>query len=141
MNRRGFCKNIWYKAIKPILLIVLIYLSIIFLTDLVTSAYENRGFIIFLVSICIIYFSISLIGTLFILSLVKLQDQFSEKWKLRLRIIGKFLSYLYPLILGVMLYQFWLEDWITASFLISFLLIQELRTCIASEINSSTENS
>jgi hypothetical protein len=67
-----------------------------------------------------------LIGLLFKSFTDKLNSIIPESVKLWIRALGKILNFMSPIILGMIIYHFWNEDWIMAAIVLTVLLIQRI---------------
>jgi hypothetical protein len=126
MNRKDFFKIIWTKLLKPIAITILIIYSALFLYETTNSITVNSDFFILIASTCILILSLTLITLLSLFIFKAIYNQLPNKIKIWFDISGKLLFYLYPIVLGMLLYHFWLIVWITASILAAFLLIKEV---------------
>ncbi len=74
-----------------------------------------------------------LIGQLFKSLITRIYSTFADSVKSWVRIIGKFLNYISPIILGMIIYHLWKEDWKTAAIILGILLFQRLTEIIKEE--------
>ena len=61
--------------------------------------------------------------------------------RLWLRVLSKTLAYLSPIILGGVIYHFWLEDRQTAAIVLSVILVQQVATIYQEESTAPSEKS
>src|SRR5690606_21004271 len=97
-----------------------------FLYNVFTESGTERFVTIFTIALGLLILIMYLIGLLFKSLTEKLNSILPESIKLWLRVIGKILNYISPVILGVIIYHFWKEDWITAVIVLGVLLIQRI---------------
>lgn len=126
MNRKEFLINVWRKGIKPILIFGVIFFCGNFLYHVIAESGTERFLTILTIGLGLLILTTYLIGQLFKSLTVKINAILPEPVKLWLRIIGNILNYLSPLILGIIIYHFWKEDWIMAAIVLGALLIQRI---------------
>jgi hypothetical protein len=138
MDRKEFLLVVWKKGIKPTLLIVTIFFCVRFLYKDLTEG----GTIRFLTALIIGFGLLTLIGSLVLLLFHSLTEKLNtflpEPVKLRIRVIRKLLNYFTPIVLGIMIYHFWKEDWLMTATMFGVLLIQKTVELIKEEKQALT---
>ena len=133
MDRKDFVIIVWKKGIKPILFLGVIFFCIKFLINLLTKNGPERFFTIGIIGIIIIYTVIYFLGILFKRATDYLFFKLSDSVKLWFRVISKTFDYITPILLGVLIYHFWKEDWIGVSIIIGIVLIERINNIIKEE--------
>lgn len=145
MNRKEFfitvwefLISVWEKGIKPILLIGIIFFCIKFLFNAFTESGSERFVIIFALGIGLLLLTIHLIKMIFKSLTKKLNSILPESIKLCIRVIGKTLNYMSPIIFGIIIYHFWNENSIASVIILGILLIQRIGEIIKEEKLTTT---
>lgn len=140
MNRKEFLIAVWEKGIKPTLLIAVIFLSVKFLYNVITESGRERLVTILIIGLGLLILTTYLIGQLFKSLITRLNSKLPESVKLWLRISKRILDYVSPIILGVIIYYFWQEDWIMTAIVLGVLMIQRIAALIKEEKLAATHN-
>jgi hypothetical protein len=138
MYRKEFLKTIWRKGIKPTLLIVVIYFCVKFLINVFQDNETERFIIILALELGILFAIIYLIGFIFSSIISKINSKLPDSVKPWLKKITKVLNYIEPIISGIIFYQFWKKDWITAALLIGIILILRITEIIEKKTGHNT---
>lgn len=133
MDRKEFLKTVWEKALRPILLIAIIFYCVKFLYNVFIESGTARFVTILILGFGILLLTAFLLGQVFKSMVTRINAALPESIKLGTRIIGKFLNYISPIILGMIVYHFWQEDWKIAALVLSALLIQRFTEIIKEE--------
>ncbi|MFY0603951.1 MAG: hypothetical protein JXQ93_08365 [Flavobacteriaceae bacterium] len=130
MTRKEFLVTIWKKAIRPVILVVSLYYSFLFLQNILAN--ENNQRFIFFVIIIIISVNIALYLIQFLLA--KTVTYFSNNLPKPaislLKIIGEIITYLTPVAFAFLIYYAWSKDETLAFIILCFILISEIRRII-----------
>ena len=129
MNRKDFLNIAWVKWGRPVLFLAVIYFCFQFLIHLVNENGTERKVVFF----CLFFVIIYLIGLIFYLFFNKISELIPARIKIWLKKGAKFVNFLSPVILGIVIYHLWLEDWIGVSILVSVLLLQKVIAIVESK--------
>lgn len=138
MDRKEFLITVWKKGVKPILLIIIIFFCGKFLYNVFSESGSERFLTILIIGFGLLMLIAYLIGQLFKSLTKKLNSILPEMVKLWIRVIGKFLDYISPIILGMIIYHFWKEDWVIAAIVLGILLIQRIVEIFKEEKHGTT---
>ena len=133
MDRSEFIKNLWKRAIQPFLLVLVAFFCIKFLINVFNENGTERLVTILVLGIVVLFTLSYLIGLLFRATVSKINAKLPKRVRFWLRIIGQIINYITPIILGIIFYHFWMKDWITASIIIGFIMIQKIIEIIKKE--------
>jgi len=130
MNRKEFLITLWKKAIKPIILLVVIVLCIRFLYNVFNESGTERFLVIFIFGygalILIAYF----LGIICKSILEKIKAILPKQVLFWFRLILKTLEIISPIIIGVLIYQLWVKDWILTAVLLGIMLVSRIKETI-----------
>lgn len=115
-----------------------VYFSVKFLISVFNENGTERLLTIVILSLTILFTLAYLAGVLLSKMKERIYRSLSDNAKLNLRIIGKISDYLALLVLGAVLYKFWLKDSILASIFIVFLLVDRINN-IVKEVKAKTK--
>ncbi|KQC32660.1 hypothetical protein AAU57_04480 [Nonlabens sp. YIK11] len=138
MDRKEFLITVWKQGIKPILIIGVIFFCGKFIYNIFAESGTERFVTILIIGFGLLMLTAHLIGYFFNSLTEKLKTIFPEKVKIWLGVINRLLDYISPIILGVIIYHFWKEDWITAAIVLGVLLIQRIGEIIKEEKLATT---
>jgi hypothetical protein len=136
MDREEFLVTSWKKGLKPILLITLLIFCVFFLYKAVFENGAWRIITIALLGIGILMITANLLGELFKKAIQKIYSRLPDSAKLWIRIIRQIINYLSPIILGIIIYHFWMKDSISGVLVGGVLLIQRIAEIIKKEKES-----
>lgn len=139
MDRKDFLKQLWKRLFKPIIILIVIYNSVKFLISVFNENGTGRLLTLIILSIIILFSVAYLIGELLHKLRERIYDKLSDNTKIRLRILAKISDYLAVLMLGAVLYKFWMRDAVSASILIIILLVDRLNKIIREERSKVTQ--
>ena len=140
MDRKEFLITVWKKGIKPILIIGVIFFCVKFLYNIITENGPERFATILILGFGLLILTLSLVGLLFETLTKKVKSILPHSIKLWFRIIGKFLNYISPIVLGMIIYHFWKDDRKTAAVILGVILIQRIQEIIKEEKLDTTQN-
>lgn len=138
MDRKEFLITVWRKGVIPILLIGIIFFCVKFLYNVFAESGTERFVTILILGFGLLMLTMYLIGLIFKSLMGKLSSILPEPIKLWIRVIGKILNYISPIILGMIVYHFWKEDWIMAAIVLGVLLLQRIVEIIKEEKQATT---
>lgn len=130
MDRKTFLITVWKKALKPLLLIAVIFFCLKFMYNIFMESGTERFLTILILSFAVLWISAHSLGQIFKAARTKIYARLSASTKRWISIIGKFLNYVAPLILGMIVYHFWQEDWKAAVFVLGLVLIERITLII-----------
>jgi uncharacterized membrane protein YhaH (DUF805 family) len=139
MNRKDFLKQLWSRVFKPLVILIVIFLSARFLISVFNEQGPERFITIAILTMVILFSLAYLAGEILRRLRDRLYSKLSASSKFRLRILGRITDYLAVLVLGAVLYKFWAEDALLASFFIVILLAGRI-THIVREERSKAHN-
>ena len=139
MNRKEFLITSWQKGLKPLLLVGVLVFCIKFLYKVIAESGTERMILIVLLGYGLFLLSIQLLSSLFQSVTDKFNALLPDSLKTGIRVILKILDYVSPLVLGVILYEFWKEDWITASIIMGALLVFRIAEIIKEERSGTSQ--
>ena len=141
MNRKEFLITSWKKGLKPLLIVVGIVFCLKFLYEVIAADGMERMILIFLLGYGLFMLGIQLLSILFQSATQRLNTVLPNSLKMGIRVIIKMLDYISPIVLGVILHQFWKEDWITASIVMAVLLVFRIAELIKEERSAKRSSS
>lgn len=139
MTRKEFLCTIWNKGFKPILFLAVIYFCTRFIFNIFFEKGPERFITILILGLGLLFIMVSLIGIVFSSMLSKVKSSLPEPVKFWIKIVGRILNHIAPIIFGIILYHFWQKDWKTASFVIGGLLIQKVLEIIIEEKSTKAD--
>lgn len=116
--------------IKPILIAVVVYYCLRFLVMIIDDNGPERFFTVVLLVVMIVGGMIYLVLEFLKNIWLRFYNKLSARNQAKIQIASKLLDYVSILLLGALLYKFWLKDSLLASFFIALLLIDRLYTLI-----------
>lgn len=125
INRKQFLQLFWTKIIRPFLLVLAIILIIVFIVNVFKENGTSRFTVVLISIVAIFYFISKLVGNAIRNILEAFCNRLSADLKFWLRIGGRLLAFVSPIIFGIVIYQIWMEDWIFASIICSIVLIEQ----------------
>ena len=126
MDRKEFFQLLWKKRIKPLILIAGLIFATLFFINVFRENGTERFAVILLLAIGILILLANLIGSIFEKTLSYINSKLSPSIKNLLKIAGKILDYLTPIIFGIVLYHMWMKDWIFTSLFFGFIIIKHI---------------
>ncbi|WP_348717684.1 hypothetical protein [Tenacibaculum sp. 190130A14a] len=140
MNRKEFLIIVWKKILKPLIIVGILF----FCGKISYSIFSNdkikQFILLIIIGIGLLILISHLIEKLFNLLSENLSKAIPDTIKPSLRIIGKLFSYILPILLGMIIYHFGKEDWVTSSLILGALLIEKLKEIIKEEKQNITQN-
>lgn len=133
MDRKAFLITVWKKGLKPLLLIAVIFFCLKFMYNVFMESGTERFLTLLILGFAVLWITADLLGRMFKSARTKMKTRLPESTKHWIRIMGKFLNYVAPLILGMIIYHFWQEDWKAAAFVLSILLMERIISIIREE--------
>lgn len=110
------------------------YLFLIqFLYKIIAEKGDERMVTVVVLSLVLIFSVAYFLGLFFKSVLSEIKAKLPESSKLWFRVIGKILDYIFAIILGMVIYHFWLEDWKFTAFIFSILFIQNVVDIVSAE--------
>lgn len=139
MDRKEFLITVWKKGVIPVMLLGLIFLCGKFLFNVFAKNGAERIVMIFVLGLGVIMLTAYLIELVFKSLTRKLHASMPESIKSWISVLQKFSKYISPILLGVIIYHFWLEDWLSATVMLGVVLIQRIVEIIKRERKRSPE--
>lgn len=133
MDRKEFMITVWKKGIIPVILLGLIFLCGKFLFNAFAESGIERIVMIFVLGLGVLMPTAYLIELVFKSWTSKLYAILPESFKFWVRVFQKIMKYIAPIILGMIIYHFWLEDWLSAAVILGVVLIQIIADIIRQE--------
>lgn len=133
MDRKEFFHVVWKKRIKPLILIAGLIFTVLFFINVFRENGTERFAVILLLAISILILLANIIGSILEKILNYINSRLSPPIKNSLKIVGKIIDYLTPIIFGIVLYHMWMKDWIFTSLFFGFILIKHIFQIIQKE--------
>ena len=140
MNRKDFLISVWRKGIKPILLVGIIFFCVNFIFNVFNESGTERFATIVILGFGLLILSIYLTNLFFTSLSEKINSLLPEQVKLWIRVIGKIIDYISPIILGLMIYHFWKQDWVIPAIVLGVLLLERIAEIIKDEKKATTQS-
>lgn len=140
MDRKEFFQVLWKKKIKPLILIAGLIFAILFFINVFRENGTERFAVILLLAIGILLLIANIIGSILEKTLSYINSKLSPSIKNSLKIAGKIINYLTPIIFGIVLYQMWIKDWIFTSIFFGFIIVKHIIQIIQKERMAITAN-
>ena len=140
MNRKDFLISVWRKGIKPILLVGIIFFCVNFIFNVFNESGTERFATILILGFGLLILSIYLTNLFFTSLSEKINSLLPEQVKLWIRVIGKIIDYISPIILGLMIYHFWKKDWVIPAIVLGVLLLERIAEIIKDEKKATTQS-
>ena len=140
MDRKDFLKVLWYKLLKPILLLGVLIFSVRFLIRIFTQNDTERFVAIIVLGFIILATITFLFGYVFINSTNFIKSKLSDKSLKRFTIIGKVIDYILPIALGMMIYYSWQKNGTSAIVFFGTFLIMKIVDIVKKEKLATTRN-
>ena len=139
MNRKDFLITVWRKGLKPILLVGIIFFCVKYILNVFTESGTERFATILTLGFGLLILSIYLTNLLFTSLLEKINSILPEQIKLWIRVIGKIMDYISPIILGMIIYHFWKQNWVMSALVLGILLLERIAGIIKDEKKATTK--
>ena len=133
MDRKEFLRTIWKKGIRPLILFVFLFFCFRFIFKALSENGTERTLTLVILFLAL-FFGIVYFAGLYLSKLMKYIDsKLSDNVRLILRIINRIIEYLTPMVLGVVVYKFWLVNRTVALAFIGFFLIEKIFELVKKE--------
>lgn len=139
MDRKDFLKQLWKRLFRPVIILTVVYYSVTFLISIFNENGTERLLTLIVLSLTILFTLAYLTGELLRKIRERIYAKLSDNIKFKLRIIGKISDYFAVLILGAVLYKFWIKDAILASIFIILLLADSINNIVKEEKSKVTQ--
>lgn len=133
MDRRTFLLKIWKNLFKPIILILVIYFYFNFLYNVFTESGIERFLITLILGLGIVYVLAILLRRFVKYISRNINLKLSKPVKIWLRVLSRFLDYIAPIFLGMVIYHFGKEDWEGTAIVLGILLFEKITDIIKEE--------
>lgn len=133
MDRYEFVKVFWQKRIRPLLLIVGIFIAVTFVINVFRNDGPERFLVLLIVSLTIFFLIVNLLSTLIEKGSNFIYSKLPQSVKNGLRILSKVFDYLAPILFGILIYHLWMKDWIFTSLFFCLILIDRILHIIQKE--------
>ncbi|CAL2078969.1 hypothetical protein [Tenacibaculum sp. 190524A02b] len=139
MNRKEFLIAFWGRIIRPLLLLIVVFYIAKFLFFVLKNDGFERSFVYFVVDIFILIHLFRFIFKSLLLLLFKIEIRIPSKLKFYLRIVGKFITPVISMFVGVLLYKMWLKDKMETVMMLVIMGIMNLREIYKEEKKKTRE--
>ncbi|MES2618767.1 MAG: hypothetical protein V4613_12870 [Bacteroidota bacterium] len=133
MNRKDFLGILWRKAIKPVLILIAVYLIVKFILAVFLEDSSERAIVEISVFFLAIYIGATVAGIILSSLLGLLFSILPPVFKTILRIAVELLFFLIPIAFGVMLFYTWHHDRLIAIAILAYVTISQLYSIIKKE--------
>lgn len=140
MDRKEFLRITWNKAIKPILIILLVAFILRYIFRVFTEYGTERFITISIFGFAFLGIISYVVGVLFSKSLILLKSKLTDKARFQLRVIQKIFNFIGTIAFGALLYHFFLNDWIQATIISGLCLILYTIDIIKKEKTNLSKN-
>ncbi len=123
MDRKEFLRITWNKAIKPIMIILLIAFILRYIYRVFTESGTERIITISIFGFAFLGIISYALGVLFSKAVISLKSKLTDKTRFQLRVIQKIVNFMGTIAFGALLYHFFLNDWIQATIISGLCLI------------------
>ncbi len=140
MDRKEFLKNLWHKFFKPLLILVVLIYSVLFLVRIFNQNGTERFIAILIVGLVVLSALSYLLGLIFKTLITKIKSRLSEKSLRFTKLIGKVLNYLLPIALGMIIYHSWKENNTSAIGFFGAILVFQVIDIVKKEKQATTNS-
>ena len=133
MDRKDFFFHIWGKLFRPLIIVAIIYYCVKFLYSTILEDGSERFIISLLLVLVILGLLFYLAGLFFNKIKNRIYAKLSPKTKYVLSLVNKICNFIFPFIIGAVIYHFGQQEWLPSTIISIYILYHGIKNILEEE--------